>query len=168
MQTILLGLALGLATVPGGAEDKAVRTYTNQDLARVSPYRDQTGATSTRPPKDAARPSHRPTDLGQEEQHWRREAERLRERLRPLRREAATLRLEVEEARRRPAGRSQPGRSGRGGSGRSGSGRSRASGGSSVESLDARLRLVEAEMRERESDLEDRARRAGALPGWLR
>ena len=37
-----------------------------------------------------------------------------------------------------------------------------------VEALQERILALEARIRELESSLEDRARREGALPGWLR
>ena len=144
----LVGLALvSAATAP---EKKPVPLYTNEDLDRVSPYRDQTGVRSEPavraaeiPPPDTPR-----AHASQGEAYWRREAARVRERVGALGDRADEIRRELREARSAP--------------------RSRRASGPSLATREARLAALERRMRELESALEDRARRAGALPGWLR
>lgn len=143
-----------LALAPLGAEErKAVPLYTNEDLARVSPLRDQTGvfsapsaAVETSPARDGARARGREGARG--ESYWRREAERVRQRLEPLRQRAEELRFRMQERERRPGVRlvSDPQLQGWGRS----------------------LRELEQRIRDLEGRFEDRARREGALPGWLR
>jgi hypothetical protein len=126
---------------------RPVRVYTNDDLQRVAPLRGETGVLSTSSPAPAAAPD-KPPERQKGEAYWRREAERLRDRVQPLRERAADLRLRIEERRRKPGVRpyTDP----------------------QVEALQQRLLGVEARVRELESSFEDRARREGALPGWLR
>jgi hypothetical protein len=142
---------LGPAT--SADEDRgATPTYTNADLERMTPYRGETGVLS-QPAMPADRTETSKTKEraeGRGESYWRREAERLRERLRPLRQRAAELRQRIQET-HSAAGR-KPARGGR----------------ESAEALEQRLASIEAEMREREDELHERARREGALPGWLR
>jgi hypothetical protein len=150
---LLAAVCLRLACPRGAAaapdeEKKAVPLYTNADLERVSPYRDETGVNSkpaAAPLRDAS-PATRGRARG--EDYWRREADRLRDRVRPLREQAADLRLRIEERRRRPGVRpySDP----------------------QIVALERRAQMVEERIREMESRLEDRARREGALPGWMR
>ena len=128
-------------------EKKPVPLYTNDDLRRVAPYRDETGVNSK--PAAAPAPEARTQgDPGQGEPYWRREADRLRDRLRPLHERAAELRLKIEERRRQP--------------------RAPLSGGPQVVAMERRLRALEERIREAESRFEDRARRERAMPGWLR
>ena len=83
-----------------------------------------------------------------DEEHWRSQAERLREKLRPLREKADDLREAIEERRRKPGVRpyTDP----------------------QVVATQRRLEVLERRIREAESSFEDRARRQGALPGWIR
>jgi hypothetical protein len=150
-----------LAAAPLGADEpekaRPPRTYTNEDLERVAPYRGQTGALSEPGETPASnRDAGTSRDDGparrRHEAYWRAQAERLRQQLSALRRRAEDLRARIEEARRRPAP----------SSGKARRGPDPAAG------FERRLRVVEAEMRERQDALEERARRAGALPGWLR
>lgn len=150
----MLCLIAGLGHCPaaGGDETQATPTYTNEDLQRLSPYRGETGVLSTPPSPEASKPAAEPKPRGEE--YWRREAERLRSRLRPLKRRAEELRLRLEETkaaewRKRSGGR-------------------RSDGGTSSQGVQRRLESVESEIREREDELLARARREGALPGWLR
>lgn len=148
------------------AEKKPVRTYTNEDLERVAPFRGETGALSqpaVPPPTDAPKRGARETSRGatqaRDEAYWRGEADRLQERLRPLRQKAAELRHRIEEARRKAkerqlSTRPQP--------------RSQGASGPSIPDLEQRLAAVEDEIQERQTTLEERARRAAALPGWIR
>lgn len=127
-------------------EKKPVPLYTNEDLRRMAPYRDETGVNS----KPAAATAEPPPTGGQArgEEYWRREADRLRDRLRPLRERAAELRLRIEERRRRP--------------------RVPVYGDPQVAAMERRLRALDERIREAQSRLEDRARRERALPGWIR
>jgi hypothetical protein len=146
----LLGAA-ALLSVSAAAEPARPRVYTNEDLDRVSPRRGETGVDS-RPGAEPAAPS-RTTDAPSDsararEAHWRREADRLRDRLQPLRDRADDLREQMD-------------------------GRSRTPGVKPVTdprllALARRLAAVEARIRDAELQFEERARRAGALPGWLR
>lgn len=144
-------LALACARVGGALpledEKKPIPLYTNDDLQRVAPYRDQTGG-SSRPAAPAAVAPAAPGRIRGED-YWRREAERLRDRLRPLRERAAELRFRIEEKRRQPP-------------------RLRGGGEAQAGALERRLRAIEERIREAESRFEDRARRERALPGWLR
>jgi hypothetical protein len=156
MPGCLLALACaGAAGAPAlDDEKKPVPLYTNEDLDRVAPYRDQTGVNSKpaagaalEPP--AARSRARGDARGEE--YWRREAERVRDRLRPLRERAAELRIRIEERRRQPPRRREAGAAD-----------------AQVATLERRLRLLEDRIRDTESRFEERARRERALPGWLR
>jgi len=143
---------LGLTPAAGGDDPRPTPTYTNEDLERLAPYRGQTGVLSRPASPEATTPVAERKGRG--EDYWRREAERLRSRLRPLRRRAEELRLRLEETkaaewRKRSGGR-------------------RSGGGASSEGLQRRLESLESEIREREDELHARARREGALPGWLR
>jgi hypothetical protein len=130
----------------GPARKRPARVYTNDDLDRLSPLRGETGVLSTAPARPApAAPEARPF---RGEEYWRREAERLRDRLQLLRERARELALRLEERRRTPGVRPYTD--------------------ARVEALRQRLDGVEARIRELESSFEERARRAGALPGWLR
>jgi hypothetical protein len=143
----LLWLAVGAA--PGTADERPpVPLYTNDDLERVRPFREQTGVAS-RPAAAAEAPRETKGERrGRGESYWRGEAERLNDRLRPLRKRVADLRRQIDERWSAP----------------------------NVRTLsDARLLawqrdLAEAEatIRELEGRFEERARREGALPGWLR
>jgi hypothetical protein len=92
------------------------------------------------------------------EEYWRHEAVKLRDRMRTLVDQAETLRARIaarEDQERRAS------RQGRRGS-------SAATAVDPKATLRAQLANVERRMRELEDDLADRARREGALPGWLR
>ena len=138
----------GATASPLDDEKKPVPLYTNADLERVSPYRGETGVDS----KPATAPAREErTAAGRQargEEYWRREADRLRDRLRPLRVRLADLRARIEERRRKPG--------------------VRPSTDPQIEGWERRARVVEEQVRELESRLEDRARREGAMPGWLR
>jgi hypothetical protein len=147
----LLGAAL-LLPVSAAAEPPRPRVYTNEDLDRVSPRRGETGVLSTpAAPSAAGEPGSRPRDdepAGAREAHWRREADRLRERLQPLRDQADVLREQMDERSRTPGVKpvTDP----------------------KLLALGRRLASLEARIRDAELRLEERARRARALPGWLR
>jgi uncharacterized coiled-coil protein SlyX len=191
-RTSVLPLGFGLSAVlcfaPAGSADDpppppprpAVRVYTNEDLARVHPLRGETGvdsepAVAPAPPARESRGSSRaagrragggggePARAGatdaRGEAYWRREAEKVRDHMRVLLDRADTLRARIaaqDEHRRQSFRQSRRGTSSSGASSDSGA------------QLQAQLAQVERRMRELEEDLADRARREGALPGWLR
>ena len=137
---------------PAAAADERrapARVYTNDDLARVSGRRGETGgesrAAAAAPAQSAAAAGR---DHGGGEPYWRGEAERVRRRVEPWREAAADLRVEI--AARQSAPGVRPYTDPR------------------VRAMQRRLDALEARIREAEDRLEERARRAGALPGWLR
>jgi hypothetical protein len=171
LRTVVLPLGFGLSAVlcvstatadeePPPAARPPVRVYTNEDLDRVHPFRDETGIRSVPavPPEERSAPAPAEKPRGRGEEHWRREAARVRERVREMEAQAADLRTQIaeqaEEASHFLGGRrrSAASLSGSGSSGR----------------LRTRLASLERRIREMEEDLADRARRDGALPGWLR
>jgi len=163
---LLAGL-LPLAAPAVAQDKKAAPLYTNLDLERVAPLRAETGVTSVPAVQPAVQAAARSADDGptrqRAEAHWRREAERHHARLAALKRKADDMRLRLEDLKQRTEEqrrRSQQGR-GRSASQRQVSDRP-------VRSAEARLRAVEEQMRELDSAFEDRARMAGALPGWIR
>lgn len=144
-----LVVLLLLAAVAMTEEKKPVPTYTNEDLLRVRPFRGETGVDS-RPAVESqsASSSTDPRPKGPGEAYWRREAERLEHRLRPLRARAATLRRKIDERWRKAGVRplTDP----------------------QILEWERSLSETEAEIRDLEARFEERARRAGAMPGWLR
>jgi hypothetical protein len=144
----VVACALACVRADGGEEKPPVPLYTNEDLLRVRPFRAQTGATST----PAVPPDPRPpaSGAGKErgERYWRGEAERLADRVRPLHARAADLKRRIEERRSKPGVKSlsDP----------------------QIQGWERDLEQVARTVKELESRLEERARRAGALPGWLR
>jgi len=155
-----VGVCLAAGRPCGSEEKKPARVYTNEDLDRVHPYRDETGVASRSAVSATAETTGGKTRQGRRagatagterrsaEQEWRRSAERLREKLQRARDRADDLRLKIEERRRQPGVRpySDP----------------------RIVADQRRLEILERRIREAESGFEDRARRAGALPGWLR
>jgi hypothetical protein len=160
-----LGLSLVLVVPPVllAADEKPrpprppARVYTNEDLDRVHPFAAETGGSSVPAvAADEASPA-RPAESrrkGKGEEHWRAEAARVRERLRALEERAAELRSQIAE---RGSQSEVFGRR-----------RSSSAGKTSVAALQASLAAVERRARLTQEDLEERARRDGALPGWLR
>jgi hypothetical protein len=170
-RTMVLPLGFGLSAVlcvhaatadedPPPASRPPARVYTNEDLDRVHPFRDETGVRSVPavPPEERSAPARAEKPRGRGEEHWRREAARVRERIRTLQAQASELRASIAEQadeathfltrrRRSPAS---------------------LSGDASTSRLRARLASLERRIREMEEDLAERARRDGALPGWLR
>jgi len=132
--------------------------FTNADLERMAACRYQTGAQSegqTRTPEKAARPtrgSKASSASGQPasalEADWRSRSRSLDEKVRKLREEARELRQEASEAPRDP--KKQP------------------KGRRSPLFLISRATSLENEARRLEEEFQERARREGALPGWLR
>jgi hypothetical protein len=170
----VLRLGLGLAAVlclsadpwlgaaasgdePRPEERAATRVYTNEDLERVRPFRAETGALSQPAPvsePQAARESRRDPPAGRGEEHWRREAAKVRERARALAEQAEALRTRLAE---------------QADDGRRLARRNRTSSSQAAEArLRARITALERKMRQLDDDLADRARRDHALPGWLR
>ncbi len=158
------GLALSLAlcgTVRTQAEEATarprppVRTYTHEDLDRVHPFRDQTGAHSVPavaaygPETTADRKPH-----GHGEDYWRREAAKVRERVHALEQQADALRARIAEQSEQRRRFLRRGRSSLPSPSEAG--------------LQARLATLERRQRGLEEDLAERARKEGALPGWLR
>jgi hypothetical protein len=156
---LLSCLALGLACAAASAaeEKKPVPTYTNQDLDRVAPLRGQTGALSEPATPPTAEPPPGSRSREGEEARWRQAAQRHRDGLRALEGRAADLRLRIEELRRAAAQDS-------GTRSRSGA----KAPGAAVDAALVRLRRLEDDIRRRQDEFEERARRARALPGWLR
>jgi hypothetical protein len=160
-----LSCALALAGLPAFGEEgkparKAVRVYTDEDLERVAPLRGQTGVLS-RPGTPSARgitkeqAADRAATTAKGEDYWRREASRVRTQVRTLEEQASRLKEHVAREAERPAT----------GKGRRGRGREAWA---AEDARARRLRDLEARARELASDLEDRARREGVPPGWLR
>lgn len=147
LSTVSVSACLALSVAFAAENKKAAPLYTNEDLARVSPLRDQTGAFST-PPAAPEAPPVRGRERAAGESYWRREAERLRQKLEPLRQNAEELRSRMEERERRSGVRSATD--------------------PHLRAWDRRLRLLDQRIRDLEERFEDRARREGALPGWLR
>jgi hypothetical protein len=159
-------LGLRLLLLAAGAappeEKKPVPLYTNEDLDRISPHRDETGVNSqvTVP---VARPAPtRGSDDGRarSEAQWRTQADRLHVRLQRARERIDDLRARIAEKEAKAAGESLGSRSRRG--------RSPASSDASLEAMRRQLAAMEARVRDEETRFEERARREGALPGWLR
>lgn len=140
---------LGAAAAAADERRAPARVYTNEDLARVSGRRGETGVESrpaAAPPAETAAPAG--TGAGRGESYWRGEAARLRQRVEPWRDAAADLRAEIAARQAEPGVRpyTDP----------------------KVRALQRRLETLEARIRDAEDRFEERARRAGALPGWLR
>lgn len=159
--------AVTLLLLAGGAltgERRPVPLYTNDDLARIAASRGDTEVTPapTAPPPRPARAEA--PDETKTEGYWRARARRLEEKLEPLRDQLAELQLQLADTRRaehaRSASPSSP-------SSRSPRARPAGEGGGEARLL-ARIARLEARIREAGLRLEDDARRAGALPGWLR
>jgi len=166
-RALALGLSL-VAPVPTRAGDEPVparakaRLYTNEDLERVHPFAAETGVSSvpavSTAPGDGARETRQRSEgrsKHQGESYWRAEAERVRQKLRALEERAAGLRARIAERSSRTEV-----------FGRRGS--SASSRGTSLVTLQSSLAALETRARHLEEDLFERARRAGALPGWLR
>jgi hypothetical protein len=164
---------LALPVCLAAEESKSVRVYTNEDLERVAPYRDQTGVNSvpavapgsagsdadanaeTDAPRRRARGARHSAETGSTSaaggrgaDYWRQEARKVRERVRVLRQRATTFNERIEERRRKPSvfPHSDP----------------------QIRTWTQRVEEIEAQIREIEGELEERARHAGALPGWTR
>jgi hypothetical protein len=131
----------------------APRAYTNDDLERYAQQRTgepadvvdegdaPASARSRRPPREDAA-------AARGEAYWRRESDRTAEAVRRLLDQAADLAEKLSDLRREPGilPYSDP----------------------RLVRLEARRQALLQRARDAESRLEERARRAGALPGWLR
>jgi len=150
MEKRIVFLLAALAAPCAAADDKTPpRVYTNEDLARMAPLRGETGVLS-RPaaPAAASREREPRRASGRGPDYWQREADKVRDRTRPLQKQAAGLRRQIDERWRLPgvAPTTDP----------------------KLIEWRRELRETEADIRELEDRLEERARRDGALPGWLR
>lgn len=145
-----------------GERRPPARVYTNADLDRVHDRSHETGVVSVPAFTAADRRARiaadedRPRSRG--ETYWREEARRVRERIAELadKAEDVKARIAAQAEEQRHFARSS----------RSRNGRSSLSGPDPAAT--ARLRALELRMRALEDDLLERARRDGALPGWLR
>jgi hypothetical protein len=169
LRTTVLPLGFGLSAIlcvpAGGSDDdpapaarRPVRVYTNEDLDRVHPFRDETGVRSVPavgPDRSPASPPPRDRRRARGEDYWRREAARVRDRVQSLEAQAAEVRALIAE-RAEEASHLLTNR------------RRYASGSRTEPALRAKLAALERRMRQMEDDLAERARREGALPGWLR
>jgi hypothetical protein len=168
-RTVVLPLGFGLSAVlcvspasadedPAPAPRPPVRLYTNADLDSVHPFRDETGVRSVPAVAPDDRPAPAEKRRGRGEDYWRREAARVRERVRAMEAQASELRAEIAEQTEEAS--HVLGQRRRSSASLSGSG--------SSTRLRAKLAALERRLREMEDDLAERARRDGALPGWLR
>ena len=156
---LLLLLAAGAAPPE---EKKPVPVYTNEDLDRISPHRDETGVNSKVTVPLSRPTSTRASDDGRarSEAYWRKQAESLHVRGQRARERIDDLRARIAEKEAKAADESLGSRSRRG--------RSHASSDASLEAMRRQLAAMEERLRDEESRFEERARREGALPGWLR
>jgi hypothetical protein len=155
---LLLAMPLALSVDAEGV--RPTPNYTNEDLERVHPYREETGVASLPASRAQAEASPSPTARSKgrrvaapearEEAYWRREAQRHRQALAKLERRAAALREKIEQ----------------GGKSRGQTSKRRAV--PSSDSARRQLAEVTAQIEQIDSEFEERSRRAGALPGWLR
>jgi len=170
-------VCLAVLAAPALADEaekkRPVPAYTNEDLERVRPFRDETGvaslpASGSPDPLGAVGPDPAPGPSRSSasrslragsrasgadprgEAGWRAEAGRVRDHVRALDAQAAELRERIARARAEPWS----------------SRRHRVV--PDVKAWEARLTAIEERRRALEDDLLERARRAGALPGWLR
>lgn len=140
---------IGAAAAAASERRAPARVYTNDDLARVSSRRGETGGESvpaTAPPAESSAAAGAAEGRG--ESYWRGEAARLRQRVEPWRDAAADLRADIAARQSAPGVRpyTDP----------------------QVRAWQRRLEALEARIRDAEDRFEERARRARALPGWLR
>jgi hypothetical protein len=159
-------LGLRLLLLASGAapseEKKPVPVYTNEDLDRISPHRDETGVNSRVAVPVPRAPSTRGSDDGRAraEAYWRKQADVLHVRLQRVRERIDDLRARIAEKEAKAGEESFRSRSRRGAA--------RASSEAPLEAMRRQLAALEARVRDEETRFEERARREGALPGWLR
>lgn len=129
----------------------AVRVYGNQDLDRVHAQREETGSSSVPAVSEIApRPSTRsPAARTSGEDFWRKEAEAHRARVAALQRSLAELQDKAAVKHPAPT-------------------YGRRTAAASPPPFDRRIAALQARIRDEETHFLDRARREGALPGWLR
>jgi septal ring factor EnvC (AmiA/AmiB activator) len=157
-----LGCVLVSCLASASASGEASQpTYTNDDLRRVSSRRAETGvlsepASSSADSRSIGAPRREPEERRRGEDYWRAEAERVGDRIRGLRQRADELRVQLEQQQRRQRETNATAR------------RKPTATVDTTPGLRQRLEAIEAEIREREAQFEERARREGALPGWLR
>lgn len=169
-RVLLLACLLPAGAEPPEASERktpppsGVPTYTDADLARVHELRGETGVFSV-PDRGASRGTPRgrgraaaseaATPMAQREAYWRAQAAAERRRSDTLADRLHQLREQIAERRRRAAARKPP------------QGRLDPVP-ADTRALEARVAALEARMRDEQDRFEERARRAGALPGWLR
>jgi hypothetical protein len=144
-------LVCAVARVPSaGSDDKpTTRVYTNEDLDRIKEKRGETGvASQAAAAQPAPAPPRSERSHARGESYWRQEAERERRRLAPLQDRMLALERSLREKRAAPTPRSgiRP----------------------PTDGLEAQVEALRRRIREQQGRFEDRARREGALPGWLR
>jgi TolA-binding protein len=152
---------LASAAASASAETNKPRTYTDDDLHRVSSRHAETGVLSEpAAPSAGSRPggarNREPDERKRGEDYWRAEAERLADRIRALRQRADELRVQLEQQQRRQRETNAIAR------------RRPTTTVDTTAGVRQRIEAIEAEIRDREDRFEERARREGALPGWLR
>ncbi len=149
----IVATSLALTSQPDCSLPATQRTFTNADLEKMAACRPhasppETGATGAPKPKGEASSSKGAGSPESLEANWRAQWRNIDQKARRLRREAYELRQEAAEAprdpKKKPTGRRAP------------------------SLLLTRARSLEAEAREMEDEFQERARREGALPGWLR
>ena len=144
-----VGAVCLLAAAAFGAERRPpARVYTDEDLARVSSRRGETGGDSQPASAPPVEKPEKESASARGESYWRAEAARLRQRVEPWRDDADDLRVEISTRQAEPGVRPYTD--------------------AKVRAMQRRLAALEARIRDAEDRLEERARRAGALPGWLR
>ncbi len=152
-ETGLSELALGDPRQAAGDLKEAVKLAASVE-ERVSPLRAETGV-ENQPPSEERAPAA-PRARGDDERTWRTEARRVATEAGRLRDKAADLRSRAQEQREkerdRPLRKNGPS----------------ASRGRAAERLEEQARRAEQRAAALETDLWERARRARALPGWLR
>lgn len=127
-----------------------VPSYSNQDLDRVHAQREQVGFASIPATAEGRQSTPAPAAHKSGEQFWRREADAHRGRIAVLQRALAELQDKA-TATRRPA-----------------SSRGRKTAATSPPSFERRIAALQARIRDEDARFLDRARKEGALPGWLR
>ncbi len=154
----LLVVALVLAGTAAASGDPKVPCYTNADLDRVSPLRGQTGVLSEASiPSAADRKTERAEEREERqrrkaERTWRQAARRHRAQVRRLEKRLAALQRRKQAYERRRWAQMMKGKIPDPPS----------------NDFDTQIEELQEEIRQSESDFLDRARRDGALPGWLR
>jgi hypothetical protein len=156
MKTLVVSLCLLGGVAGAGEPERRTPLYTNADLERARAGRPAGAAeAASAAPEHPARERDEERLRRREEAYWRAEADRVRGRLLALRAQLEELettrtRLQAPQPARQRTARRQPQDPG---------------------ALDATARRIEALRRriaEEEMRFLDRARQAGALPGWVR